>query len=170
MVLRNAALGWALIFAAVGYALSDSSRAMPTTAGETLTGQRMVLADAVRGHRAVVVAGFSHDAGDGCGAWVKALHADAAMSGLEIYQMASLEKAPGFIRGTIKRAMKKGVPPADQDHFVVLTEDENAWRSYFDVTADKEPYVVLLDASGKILWHRHGSAADLEPQLRSAAR
>ncbi len=170
MVLRNVALGWALVILAGGYAWSDPTQAMPATAGETLSGQRIVLADAVRGHRAIVVAGFSHDAGDGCGAWVKALHADRGLSGVDVYQLASLEKAPSFIRGTIKRSMKKGVAPDDQGHFVVVTEEENLWRSFFDVTSDADPYVVLLDASGKVLWHGHGSASDLEPQLRTAAQ
>jgi hypothetical protein len=51
---------------------------------------------------------------------------------------------------------------------VVLTEDEKLWRTYFGVTTDKEPCVVLLDSQGKVLWRGHGTSANLEPQVRVA--
>ena len=72
-----------------------------------------------------------------------------------------LEEAPGFMRGMIKSGMRKGCPQREQDHSVVLTQDEKLWRSYFDVSDDKDPYVVLIDEAGKVLWHGHGAAASL---------
>lgn len=144
--------------------------AMPLTPGETLSGKRLVLAETVRGHSAILVLGFSQQAGDGCGAWAKALQADPALTGTLVYEAAMLEKAPGFVRGMIKSSMRKGLTPAQQDAFVVLTQDEKLWRTWLDVSEDKDPYVVLLDSSGKILWHGHGAAKDLEPQLRAARR
>jgi hypothetical protein len=146
------------------------AQSLPSTPGETLTAKRIVLADAVRGHTAVLIAGFSHDAGTGSGEWVKSIHADPAFAQCDLYQVAMLASAPAFVRGMIRSGMKKGVAPADQDKFVVLTEDEKAWKSYFDVTIDSEPYVALIDATGKLLWRAHGSAANLESQLRAALR
>jgi len=128
------------------------------------------LADAVRGRTAVLVAGFSREGGNGTGDWVKAIQADPAFAKASVYSVAMLASAPGFIRGMIRSGMKKGLSPQAQDRFVVLTEDEKSWRTYFGVTTDKEPYVVLLDAQGQILWHGHGYAANLEPQLRAAMR
>ena len=144
------------------------SQSLPATAGESLSGKRIVLADATRGRAAVLVAGFSHEGGMGTGAWVKALRADPALAGTTVYQVAMLEQAPGFIRGMIKSGMRKGLTEGEQDNFVVLTQDEKLWRSYFDVSNDNEPYVVLIDNTGKIIWHGHGAAAELEPQLRAA--
>jgi hypothetical protein len=159
-------VGWGVVlFGMVSGSGFAAEPLMPGTAGETLNGQRMVLADAVRGHRAVIVAGFSREAGNESGPWVKAIHADAAMAGVPVYTMAMLEGAPGFIRGMIKSGMKKGVPAADQGNFVVMTQDEKAWREYFGVASDKDAYVVLLDGSGKVIWRGHG-AAELEPELR----
>ena len=74
---------------------------MPTTDGETLSGKRLVLADAVQGHRTVLVAGFSHDGGIACGEWMKAIHGDAALAGVDVYEIAMLEGAPGILRGMI---------------------------------------------------------------------
>jgi hypothetical protein len=141
---------------------------LPTTAGETLSGKRIVLADAMRGHVAILIVGFTRAGGDGCGAWAKAVRADSALEGITVYSMAMLEEVPGFVRGMIKSSMRKGATPDEQDHFVILTQDDKLWRSYFGVTNDKDPYVALIDANGQIRWHGHGAAKDLEPLLRSA--
>jgi hypothetical protein len=144
------------------------AQTMPATSGETLSGKRLVLADAIRGHAAALVFGFSKDAGDPCGQWAKTLHADPAMAGVLVYQVASLEQAPGFVRGMIKSSMRKGVSTEDQDHFLVFTQDEKLWRGYFGVSNDKDPWVVFLDPTGKVLWHGHGDAKSLEPLLSKA--
>jgi hypothetical protein len=145
-----------------------SAQTMPATAGETLSGQHLVLVEAIRGHAAVLIFGFSKEAGDGCGQWAKTLHADPVLAGVLIYQVASLEQAPGFVRGMIKISMRKGMSQQEQDHFLILTQDEKLWRSYFSVSNDKDPYVISLDATGKILWHGHGDAKTLEPLLAKA--
>ena len=161
----------AVVLSFVGFAAIRSfGQAMPSTAGETLSGKHIVLAEAVRGHAAVVIAGFSKEAGDGCGLWAKAVRGDAALAGLQVYQVAEIEGAPGFVRGMIKSGMRKGVAAAEQDNFVVLTADDKLWRAYFGVSTDKDPYVAMLDASGNVLWHGHGAARDLEPLLRTMKR
>ena len=58
----------------------------------------------------------------------------------------------------------------EHDTFVVLTQDEKPWRTYFDVSDDQVPYVVVIDATGRVLWRGHGSAADLEPKLKEALK
>ena len=159
---------WTLsILGALGMG-SARGQEMPRTAGETLTGKNVVLADEVRGHAAVLVAGFSRAGGNGTAAWVKAIHGDSAFAGRPVYEIAQIAGAPGIIRGMIKSGMKKSVPAADQDRFVVLTQDEKPWRAYFDVSDDQVPYVLLIDDAGRVLWKGHGAAADLEPQLRAA--
>jgi hypothetical protein len=168
MAVRNLVQGWAILVVSTMAGVNGFSQEMPNTAGETLSGKRIVLADQVRGHGVVLVAGFSHEAGNATGAWVKAIHADPALASAVVYEIAEIAGAPSLIRGMIKSAMKKGVPAAEQDYFVVLTEDEKRWRSYFEVGDDQLPYVMLLDPSGKILWHGHGSASDLEAQLKGA--
>lgn len=166
--MRNVALGLVVLVAAALTGLKGFSQEMPNTAGETLSGKRIVLADQVRGHAVVLVAGFSHEAGNGTGPWVKAIHSDPALASVSVYEIAEIAGAPSLIRGMIKSGMKKGVPAAEQDYFVVLTEDAKPWRSYFEVGDDQVPYVMLLDPSGKILWHGHGSASDLEGLLKGA--
>jgi hypothetical protein len=144
------------------------AQSIPDTAGETLSSKRIILADAIRGHTCVLVAGFSREAGTGAGAWVKAIHADPVLANVGVYQVAMLASAPAFVRGMIRNGMKKGLSPTEQDNFVVLTDDEKLWKSFFEVADDTQPYIGLIDAQGKVLWHGHGSPANLEPQLRAA--
>jgi hypothetical protein len=157
-----------LCVALVMVAQACPAQSLPSTAGTTLSGKPIVLADAVRGRTAVLVAGFSREGGNGTSDWMKAIQADPAFAKATVYPVAMLASAPGFIRGMIRNGMKKGLSPEAQGRFVVLTDDEKVWRDFFDVSTDKEPYVVLLDAQGKVLWHGHGTAANLEPQLRGA--
>jgi hypothetical protein len=147
-----------------------SSQTLPATPGETLSGRHIVLEDVVSGHAVVLVAGFTRESADSCGAWAKLLRGDPALAGVAVYQVAMLKQAPSFVRGTIKSGLRNGLSTAQQDKFVILTQDDKLWQSYFGVTADKDPYVVLLDDKGQVLWHGHGAAKDLEPQLRAAKR
>jgi hypothetical protein len=147
-----------------------AAQSLPGTEGETLGGHRVVVAQAIRGHVAVLIAGFSKDAGDACGAWGKAVHADPALKSAEVYQLVMLEEAPRILRPMIKSGMRKGMSAAEQEQFIILTQDEKLWRSYFGVDNDKEPWVVLIDAGGRVLWHGHGSARGLEPLLKAALR
>jgi hypothetical protein len=143
-------------------------QSLPTTPGETLTGRRIVLADALRGHSAILIVGFTKDVGPACGEWVKAVQADTALSALTVYQVSMLEEAPSLLRGMIKSGMRKDLNADQQDHFVVLTQDDKVWRSFLSVASDKDPYVLLIDTSGQVLWHGHGPAANLEPLLKKA--
>ena len=113
----------AILSIAMVAVLPCGAQTMPGTVGETLSGKRIVLVDETRGHSAVLIAGFSHEGGNGTGAWVKAVHGDGALEGIEVYQIAMLEGAPGFIRGTIKNGMRKGLNALEQDQFVVLTQE-----------------------------------------------
>jgi hypothetical protein len=141
--------------------------AMPTTAGETLSGKKIVLASAVRGHSTALVAGFSHEGGTACGDWMKTIRGDLALAGVDVYEIAMLEGAPGLIRGMIKSGMRKGMSDAEQERSVVLTQDEKLWERYFEVLDAKVPYVMLIDRNGDVVWRGHGAAAAIEPQLRN---
>lgn len=135
-----------------------------------MSGKRIVLAEALRGHTSVLVMSFSREAGSRSNAWVRADRADAALAGVTVYKAAMLEAAPGLVRGVIKNSMRKGLTASEQDHYVILAQDDKLWRSYFGVTADKDPYVVLIDAAGQVRWHGHGEARDLEPLLKAALK
>jgi hypothetical protein len=89
--LEGSALRWCwktLVLLVLGITVTGlHGQGLPNTSGETLSGKSIVLADAVRGHAAVLVVGFGKEAGDGCAAWAKALLGDPALSGVVVYQV-----------------------------------------------------------------------------------
>ena len=147
-----------------------SAQTLPGTAGQTLTGQQIVVTQAAQGHAVILVAAFTHKAGERCSHWMQAIEKDPALKPATAYQLIMLGSAPSMLRGAIKSMIRRGVPAAEQSRFIVLTQDEQQWRAYFQVSAEDDPYVVLLDAGGKKLWSGHGSAHQLEPSLRAAMR
>lgn len=161
-----------LVLALLGGAASAVAQApsMPATAGETLSGKRIVLSEALRGRAAILVAGFSHQGGVACSDWMKVIRKDPALAGIDVYEIAMLQGAPGLLRGMIKSGMRKGMSTAEQERSIVLTHDDKLWARYFEVTNAQEPQVILLDAAGNILWHGHGPASAVEPQLRTALK
>ena len=112
------------VVAAAGLAGGCDAQSLPSTEGETLGGHRVVVAQAVRGHTAVLIAGFSKDAGDGSSAWSKAVHGDPVLQGALVYQLVMLERAPSLIRPMIKSGMRKGMSAREQEECVILTADE----------------------------------------------
>lgn len=168
--IRKPFAGWMIVAALASYAVVSKAQTMPATEGETLSGHRIVLSQAMRGHASILLMGFSKDGGMRCGDWVKAIHADSGLNGVAVYTASMLEGAPALIRPAIKNSMRKGLSTAEQDAFVVLTQDGKLWRTYFDASTDKDPYVVLMDAAGQVRWHGHGDAKYLESLLSPALR
>ena len=64
--------------------------------------------------------------------------------------------------------VRKGMPSAEQERSVVLTQDDKLWEKYFDVSNAQEPQVMLLDAQGDVVWRGHGAASAVETELRNA--
>ena len=168
MNLRTVALSFSLTLLMGGASLQCLTPAMPQTSGETLSGKRVAPADLVRGQDSILVAGFSHDAGIQCGPWMKAIQSDPALKDVATYELAMLEKAPGMFRGMIKSGMRRGTTAAEQNRVVVMTKDQEEWEKFFGVEDEKDPYVVVLNAKGDVVWHGHGPAARLEPLLKAS--
>jgi hypothetical protein len=156
LLLRQLSL--ALLFTACAVA-----QTIPHTEAETLSGKKIVLPDDFAGHIAVINMGFSRAGGDSSGRWGKQLHQElAGEKNVRIYSIAELQDAPKLVRGVIKRGMRSGVPRNEQDFFVVLYQDEDAWKKATDFSDTNDAYILLVDPSGKVLWHTHGKSPDAQ--------
>ena len=98
---------------------------------------------------------------------MKAIRADAALAGMEVYEIAMLEGAPGLFRGMIKSGMRKGMSSGEQERMVVLTQDDKVWEKYFQVSNGQEPQVMLLDAKGKCCVAWAGKGGGVGVSIRS---
>jgi hypothetical protein len=139
--------------------------ALPVTPAETLTGKKVQFPTALEGKAAVCVFGFSKEAGDRTKEWMTQLNHD----GINAWSVANLEKAPAFVRGMIRSSMRKGTPPSQADHFLIMTKDEKDWAHILALKQDKQPVVAVLDADGKILWTYEGSFSE-QPYLELKSR
>src|SRR5579864_5726327 len=131
MVFSGSRRGMLLRAATIVFLLGSSlvAQSIPHTEAETLSGRKVVLPDDFAGHPAVLNIGFSRSGGDSSRRWGKQLAQDlAGDKNVRIYSIAELQDAPKMVRGMIKHGMRSGVPKPEQDFFVVLYEDDDAWK------------------------------------------
>ena len=135
-------------------AVALSAETLPGTEGENLLGQKVKVADSLKGKIGVLVIGYSKASGDITGAWEKRLSADfGSNSAVAVYQMPMLEAAPKFIRGTIISGMKKGIPAPKQANFIVVIKDEDEWKRVSVYQKGQDAYVVIVDRDGEVRQH-----------------
>jgi hypothetical protein len=144
---------------------------IPNTAGETLAGDPIVVADAVKGRRALLIVTFSKKAGDSARRWRSALQENHLLPpALACYTIAELEDTPRLFRGLIVSGIRKGTPASMHSTFVVLTRDTSDWKTFTGFTED-EPYVLLIGKDGTITLRVRGepSAEKLQALSRASA-
>ena len=129
---------------------------IPQTRAGTLTGTTVDLPKDLQGRVAVLVVGFTRGSQDGVRVWGKRLAQDYRNSPqVMCFEAAMLAEVPRLARGLVIRAMKKDVSPGAQEHFLILTGDDAAWRraaGYEGVSRADEAYVLLVDDKGVVQW------------------
>jgi hypothetical protein len=75
----------------------------------------------------------------------------------------------------IRSSMRKGTPAPLLERSLILTKDEKAWKHAVGAKQDNLPVVVLLDATGSVLWTYEGLFGDepyraLKSRLEAATR
>jgi hypothetical protein len=114
------------------------------------------------GHPAVIVIGFSRGSQKAMERWDKEIGAQVtARPGVPLYNIAVIQDAPKFIRGIITRSMKVLVPSAGQDRFLTVVQGQDELKKVVEFSASEEAYVVVLDASGRIVFRTHGNPSEL---------
>ncbi len=132
--------------------LSAFGSSLPKAEGESLTGQKTLLPDALLGQPSVVIWSFSREAGEKTEKWVAPLARDR----VNVYSAAIIEAAPRIIRPMIRASMRRASPQPFHGRFFCITRGEQGLRQWLEVRNDKVPYVTLLGASGEVLWRHAG--------------
>ena len=146
------------------FAASLSAQVIPHTEPETLSGKKIVLPDAILGHPAVLIVGFSRAGGDSSGRWAKQLRQEFATdSNVRIYSVAELQDAPKLARGIIRHNMRGSIPQNEQDSFILLYDNEDDWKKLAEFSDPNDAYILLADAAGRIRWRTHGKAPSQQP-------
>ena len=134
---------------------------IPTLQGSVLTGAAVDLPASLTGRRAVLVLGFSQSSRDEVAAWGRRLAGDYRDSpAVTYYEMPVIAAVPKLLRGWVAKKVTEGVPDRAKSHCVLITEHEAAWKAAAGFTHDEDAYILLVDASGTVLWRTEGTPDD----------
>ena len=129
---------------------------LPALEAQSLDDQPVVLPSGATGRTCVLLLTFSRSAGEIARAWQEQLIKDFPDPRTVFsYSIALLGDAPGFVRGMIRSAMRKGTPPTLRERTLTSTVDSKVWKARVDCKNDKEVYLLLLNGKGQIVWMRH---------------
>ena len=134
---------------------------LPHFAGETLSGRKLTMPDAVLAHPTVLVIGFTHASGPHCTDWATRLGTEfGSNTEFERYSVIFLEDAPRLVRGMAKSGIKSGVPKQEYDNYLIATEHEKEVKAAVHFEAPDDAYLVLLGPGGTVRWTFHGAVSD----------
>jgi hypothetical protein len=144
-----------LALGAILFPLLCAAAPLPELAGKDLLGAEFKLQERLAGRPAVLVFGFTKDSDKETRAWAQGLAADAqGSSAFAVVSVALLEKAPGFVRGFIKKGMRKGSPAERHAWMVVLEKDTKLWEEALGYDPKVQPdhaRLLVLGPDGKPL-------------------
>lgn len=159
------------VFAALAFALAATGAAAAPLPVETLAGRSLTVPDGLAGDPRLLVVAFTHDARQLTEQWDQRLATLCAGPAPSCYDVAIIEKMPGFVRGFAIGRMRDKVAPARQPYFLLAKTDTAGWRQL--AGAPDEPgddaYLIVLASDGSVKWRGRGAwSAPLEAELRQA--
>ena len=150
---------WLCFVAVACYA--QNFQTLPSIAGESLSGHKVVFPEATSGKVAILIFGFTKASKTPCGAWGDKLSAEYSKNNrVEIYQLPVLEDVPRFVRGMVISGIRKGTPESKRDHFVPILHDEAMLKKLVTYKEQDDAYLVLIDPNGQVVEQLHGSPND----------
>src|SRR4051812_43001707 len=151
--LVRVAICW-VVFCSAAFAAD----AFPHINGQTFGERAAVLPDVFKGKPTILVITFTRAAQEQARVWTEKLKQKSLS--VATYQVLELEDVPRLMRGFVRGSIRRGIPKEQLDSFVLLFEGQDALKKAVGFGADKDAYVVLLDANGNILWKEHGAVDD----------
>jgi hypothetical protein len=134
------------------------SDALPSLAGQTVTGKPLDILKAAEGNVAVVIFSFSRAGGRDAQNWAQHLTKDQQQ--LPLYMAIFLESVPRFFRSAAVSGIRSGMSPAMQDRTLLLYQQQSLWEHRLHVTDESDAYLLVLDRDGHIRWMLLGPFAD----------
>lgn len=137
------------LLAALAPRLLLGATELSTLYGEDLLGKPFTLEARAAGKTAVVIVGFSKEAGKPCQAFEDAFWADfGGDTRVAIANVAVLQGVPSFVMPLIKNGMRKSAPAERYPWKWILRQDRTLWQEAADYDGSKAPdeaYVAFLD-------------------------
>jgi hypothetical protein len=109
----------------------------------------------------ILVLGFSRGSRDAVASWATKIAADYRTSDVvAYYELPVVASVPGFVRGILLRSIKSSAPERAHKRIVPITTDEAGWRTVVHYSQPDDPYVLVVDGKGDVVWQTQGQATD----------
>ena len=109
----------------------------------------------------VLVVGFSRGSREAVTDWARRIAADYRTSPVvAYYELPVVASVPGFVRGVVLRSIKSSVPERARKRVVPITDQEPAWRAIAHYQNPDDPYLLVVDGEGDVVWQTQGKPTD----------
>lgn len=155
--MRLSALHFGLFVLASIASASPTETRIPPVQGTTFSNARVNLPEDLNGKVGILVIGFSQGSRDAITDWGKKLADDYFDSPhVVFYEMPVLASVPKMMRGFVTGRIKASVSERGKVHFLPLLDNEMSWRALTHYNKPDDPYIVLIDGSGRVRWQSQG--------------
>ncbi len=139
----------ALLLAGLCMAAASASPVLPA---HTLDGRALRVPSDLPDPPSLLVIGYSRRSRTQTAACLRRLGHDPLLrERLRIYQVVGLGSAPRLLRGAIVSGIRREVPASRHARFLVIGEDEPAWKAATGVRGDDDAHLLLVDGA-RIVW------------------
>jgi hypothetical protein len=135
---------------------------IPEIHGTSFADQTVNLPAALQGKAAgILVLGFSRGSRDAVTGWATKIAGDYRTSDVvAYYELPVVASVPGFVRGIVLRSIKSSAPERAHKRIVPITTDEAKWRTVVHYSQPDDPYVLVVDSQGDVVWQTQGQPTD----------
>lgn len=131
----------------------------PVISGDNLSGQHFTLPDDFAGELNLVFVAFTQEQQRDVNTWVPlAEELTALYPGLRDYELPVVWQMPRFRQMMLDYWMRTGIlDPATRAKTITLYTDVPAFLQALDLPGDRVIYVLLVDATGHVIWRETGA-------------
>ncbi len=149
--------------------VSTATPAFPEVQGQNLDGRWFNLPADFEGERNLVFVAFERGQQAEVDTWLPlARRLTSEISGMRYYELPTIRKLPGFVRGWIDGGMRDGIPdPAARAATITLYLDKEPFRRALDIRTEKSITILVVDRTGGVHWQTVGVWT---PEKESALR
>ena len=135
---------------------------IPDVHSTSFADQAVDLPAALQGKAAgILVLGFSRGSREAVTGWATRIAADYRTSDVvAYYELPVVASVPGFVRGIVLRSIKSSAPERAHKRIVPITTNEAGWRAVVHYSQPDDPYVLVVDGQGNVVWQTQGEPAD----------
>jgi len=133
----------------------------PEVLGTNLEGDDVFLPAELKGESNLIVIAFAREQQSDINTWIEATKGFYdEYKAFEFYELPVIKAMNFFMRFNINNGMRYGIPDKEQRlRTVTLYIDKESFKTALNISDEESIRVLLLDASGKILWREAGAAS-----------